>query len=901
MRHFELLPDHARPPVQTANSNIVSVLLDRELTNRVAALAREHGCSLFMTALAALLVLLRRHSGEDDIAVGTQVAGRDHVEIENLVGLFINTLVLRTDLSGQPSFQELLARVRDGVSQAFEHRRMPIERVIDIVHPERDLSRNPLFSVNFIFQRSFIHDETYGGLRLIDMPSRSAGALYDLNFFMVERPNGWRASCEYNTDLFEEATVTALLRRFETVLSGIAVDPARPISAIPVMTEAERQTLLGEWNRTEAAYPANQTVVQLFEAQVASAPDAVAVVCGPRTMTYQELNAAADALAERLQAQGFAPGRRIGVLLERSADLVVALLAVLKSGSAYVPLDPAYPAARLIHVVKDGELAALVTRSGLHERVETPGLQLVMIDAAPAPLVNGGSVPRGQPAGPDDIAYAIYTSGSTGLPKGVQIRHRSLVNLLWAMREKPGLQAGDTLLSVTTIAFDIAALEVFLPLIVGARLVIAREQETVGAELLRVLRRSGATVMQATPVTWQLLLDAGWSGDPPLKMLCGGEALPRTLADRLLATGGELWNMYGPTETTIWSSALRVEPGTDPVPIGPPIANTQFYVADQEGTLVPPGAPGELLIGGDGVAAGYIGRPELTRERFITDPFRPDPAARLYRTGDLVRLRGSGNLEFLGRSDNQIKLRGFRIELGEIEATLLRHPDVTDAVAVIGSDPSGEAGIHAYVTINAPVPIPASMLRAWVGQSLPSYMVPSFVGFLPALPRTLNGKIDRRSLPAPNDEDGSEASGSVSVEEAEPADDIQRRLVVIWRTLLGVHDITPASNFFELGGNSLLAAHLIARIETEFERRISLASLFQAATIGELAAVLRQPKRKPHLRVRPRRQAAHRCREAGVDGDQQYGSVLHFFAPAVGRAFFHRPAIVRSVARSGTA
>ena len=398
LRHFELLPDHPRPPVQTANSNIVSILLDRDLTNRVAALAREHGCSMFMTALAALLVLLRRQSGEDDIVVGTQVAGRDHVEVESLVGLFINTLVLRTDLSGQPTFPELLTRVREGVSLAFEHRKMPLERVIEIVNPERDLSRNPLFSVNFIFQRSFIQNETYGGLRLIDMPSRSAGALYDLNFFMVERPDGWRASCEYNTDLFEQATVTALLRRFETVLSGIAADPARPISAIPVMTEAERQTLLTDWNRTEAAYPANQTVVQLFEAQVARAPDAVAVVCGPRTMTYQELNAAADALAERLQAQGFAPGRRIGVLLERSADLVVALLAVLKSGSAYVPLDPAYPAARLIHVVKDGELAALVTRSGLHERVETPGLQLVMIDAAPAPLVNGGSVSHA-PAG----------------------------------------------------------------------------------------------------------------------------------------------------------------------------------------------------------------------------------------------------------------------------------------------------------------------------------------------------------------------------------------------------------------------------------------------------------------------------------------------------------------------
>jgi amino acid adenylation domain-containing protein len=830
LKHFELLPDRPRPPIQTSNGDIVSVLLDRGLTAALTDLSRRSGCSLFMTALAALFVLLHRHTGEDDIALGTQVAGRDDVELESLIGLFINTIVLRGDVGGDPSFIALLERVRATVTEAFEYRSIPTETLIEIVQPDRDRSRNAMFSVNFIFQRSFIANATYGDIRLVDMPSRSAGALYDLNFFMVERPDGWRASCEFNTDLFDRATVVAMLRRFEVLLRGAAADPTQRISCLPVLTEDERRRVITEWNRTEAAYPCDATVAELFIAQARRTPDAVAIVCDETTLTYRDLDLATEQMAGDLVVRGHAPGKRVGVCLGRSADLVVTLLAILRAGGTYVPLDPTHPAERLRHVVADAVLTAIVAATELAEVLGASGVPMVQ------PHGNGGNTPVNAPAA--DIAYVIYTSGSTGQPKGVAVRQRSLVNLLWAMRHRPGLTADDTLVAVTTVAFDIAALEIFLPLITGARLVIAREQEAAdGRALARLLRRHRATVLQATPVTWQLLLDAGWQGDPRLKMLCGGEALPRPLATALLATGGALWNMYGPTETTVWSAVAPVEQGNGPVPIGPPIANTQFYVLDKYGNLAPPGAPGELYIGGDGVAAGYFNRPELTRERFIADPFGGAEDARLYRTGDLVRQRTNGSIEFLGRTDHQIKLRGFRIELGEIEAALLGQPGIAEAVAVAGRDAIGDPTVVAYTAGRWPAAerdAVATELRRRLADALPSYMVPAAIVALDALPRLPNGKIDRRSLPAPQVRSAESASG------AQPLDQVEEKLAAIWRSLLGVDAVGLHSDFFELGGNSLLAARLLARVDAEFERRVSLATLFQASTLQQFAQAVRE-------------------------------------------------------------
>lgn len=831
--YFELPSDLPRPPVWANDSAIASRLLPRSRTDALARLAMERGCTLYMLALAALLTLLHRYSGETDIAVGTQVAGRGEVETEPLVGPFINTLVLRTDLAGDPEFLELLERVRRVAGEAFEHEYMPIEVLIEILKPRRDFSRNPLFAINFIYQRSFVENRKYSHFQLIDLPSRSAGALYDLNFFMVERPEGWRFSCEFNTSLFLPATVERLLDHYDRLLLAVAAAPRTRLSGLGMMDEGERQSLLAECNASARDYPADRTLPELFAERVARAPDAVAVVGAGEQLSYRELDRASNRLARTLLQRGWGPGERVGVFLDRSPQLVVALLAVLKAGSAYVPLDPRYPAERLAHVASDARMAGVLTNAAMSPGVAGMGAPTLVLDGDDALAADDGPLPVR--AGPMDKAYVMYTSGSTGLPKGVPIHHRALTNFLCAMQAEPGLGEADTLLAVTTIAFDIAALEIFLPLVCGARLIMADEDDVVDGKRLRVLLdRHRVSVLQATPVTWRMLLDAGWQPGPGLRMLCGGEALPRALADRLLENAGELWNMYGPTETTIWSSVLRVTAGRDAVPLGPPIANTRFHVLDQRLQLVPMGVPGELYIGGDGVARGYFERPDLTRERFLPDPYSAESGALLYRTGDRVRRRPDGSLEFLGRMDFQTKLRGYRIELGEIESVLASDERVKEAVVVLGKTIAGDDTLWAYV---AKVPGDTGLglveaLRRRLSARLPAYMQPSAITLLDALPRTPNGKLDRKALPAPLQSSGRGPSA--------PLGKVERYLADLWRELLEwPGDIDAESNFFELGGHSISAARMLARVEKESGQRISLAQLFRLPSLGQVADLIR--------------------------------------------------------------
>lgn len=837
VKYFEMPLDHPRPALPSADVRMQSILLDTDVSAALVNVSRANGSSLSVTLLTGLLGLLNRYSGETDIAVGGQFSGRDEAgfDLDELVGPFSHTLLLRQDLSDDPSFAALLARVQETVQQALQHRYLDIEKLIEIVHPARDGSRNTLVSVNYYFQENYLARAEFGDLKFSDHTSSPAAAWYDLSFIVLPDTLGWRMVCEYNGALFEDQTIGRLLKHFNQLLRSAATSPEKKISSLTLLDDDEVRLLTIDSNRTAVPYPRHLTVPQLFMRQAERSPDATAVVCGERSLTYRQLDAASNRLALLLQKRGLAPASRICIFLDRSPDLMVALLAILKAGSAYIPLDPVYPAERLQHVFDNSRPAAVITRSALRDRLP-PGEATILVLDKETELTTAQTMrPLSHLPSPSDPAYLIYTSGSTGRPKGVQIPHQALVNLLWSMRSQPGIGSADTVVSVTTIAFDLVVPDLFLPLICGAKLVFAPESVVAdGRALLQLLQQHAATWMQATPVTWQLLLEAGWCGNPALKAMCGGEAMTRVLADSLLACGNELWNMYGPTETTVWSAVLRVEKGDGPVPLGPPISNTQFYILDAHGNLAPPGAPGELYIGGDGVALGYFDRPDLTRERFVPDPFRAIPEAKLYRTGDIVRMRAPGHFEYLGRADHQVKLRGFRIELGEIEAVLLQHPDIVEAVAVLGKDPSGQGALWAYAV---PRGFDAQQserlgddLRARLAQSLPGYMRPSSLMLLEALPRTPNGKIDRRSLPAPATVPGKEPTL--------PSNDIEARLARIWTGLLRLENVDTGADFFDLGGNSLLAARLMIGIEAEFGKRLSLAALFQAPTIALQAKLL---------------------------------------------------------------
>ena len=587
-------------------------------------------------------------------------------------------------------------------------------------------------------------------------------------------------------------------------------DPRHVVSALPLLSETERQRLLVKWNNTRADYPRDKCVHQLIGEQAARTPDAIAAVCGERQLTYAQLETTANRLAHFLRQRGVSTGDRVAICLERSLEMLVGVLGILKSGAAYVPLDPDFPAERIKTVIEDADPALLLTQEDVAARLGMeggrPATPTVCLDSVWHEMACQSDRPPANTAASSDLAYVIYTSGSTGKPKGVEITHRAVVNLLCSMARQPGLTAQDTLLAVTTLAFDIAVLELYLPLCVGARVVLATSEATAdGDQLLALLNASGATVMQATPATWRLLLEAGWNAPSKLKILCGGEALPRDLADALLARSASVWNMYGPTETTIWSATSRVEPGPGPVTIGPPIANTEFYVLDAKGQPVPLGVAGELHIGGDGVARGYWIRPQLTAEKFIPDPFRGDPNYRLYKTGDLVRYRPDGMLEFLGRLDTQVKIRGYRIETCEVEAVLKQYPGLRECVVVAREAAPGDTRLIAYLV--APQPAPATAdLRGFLSTKLPSYMVPSLFVPLEALPRTPNGKIDRRALPSPENAAMQHTHNGVV-----PRTPREQLLADICAEVLKVKKVGIHDSLFDLGADSLQLFQIVTR------------------------------------------------------------------------------------------
>ncbi|HEY0738822.1 MAG TPA: amino acid adenylation domain-containing protein, partial [Herpetosiphonaceae bacterium] len=697
---LELPTDYPRPPILTYEGATREQRLSLALMQQLQAVSQREGTTLFMTLLAAFYVLLFRYTGQTNLLVGSPVANRAFVDLEPLLGLFLNTLVLRADLAGQPTFRQLLHQVRETTLEAYAHQNVPFEQLLEALRPPRDPSHTPIFQVMFILQNAPGPDREQRELEIEFARVEKTSARFDLTLSLSETAEGLRVMAEYKTDLFAATTVERLLGHYQTLLEAIAVDIDQPISRLPLLTQPEAQQLQA-WN-SATTFPIHQCLHHLVEAQARQTPGALAVVLGEESLTYHDLSRRSHQLAHHLRALGAGPGQLVGVMMERSLDLLVGLLGVLKAGAAYVPLDPTYPLDRLSFIVADAQPQVLLTDDTYAAQCQLLGWQghLCMLTAA----LSNPALPDKPPhdgATPDDLAYVIYTSGSTGRPKGVAIPHRAAVNFLEAMRICPGLSAQDTLLAVTTIAFDIAVLELFLPLVVGARIaLVSREVASDGAQLAAALQASGATVMQATPATWRMLLDAGWAGNPNLQILCGGEALPRDLASRLHERCAKLWNMYGPTETTVWSMVLPVTPSEGPVPIGGPIANTQLYILDADLQPTPVGVPGELYIGGAGVAQGYLNRPELTAEKFIANPFASGRTAgdRLYRTGDRVQWQPDGTITFLGRADFQVKVRGYRIELGEIEALLLEQHTVAEAVVIVREDAAGDQQLVAYVT-----------------------------------------------------------------------------------------------------------------------------------------------------------------------------------------------------------
>ena len=782
------------------------IIFPREILQNLQRLARALQTPFRTLLLATHLRVINFLTGQTDIVTGLVTNGRPQtLDGERLIGLFLNTLPLRLTVD-TGSWKSLVQRTFAAEKEIIPHRRCPLSRVQELAGGQ------PLSETAFDFVQFHVYKNLPGyGERSFTEDHYFEANNYNLyvTFMLDADSSELQMHFDFNPNEFCPEQIALMCGYYERALRSLALDPDAPIENADLLSLEERNRLLREWNNTNADFP-NVCVHELFEQQAAKTPDAIAASFRDRHLTYRQLDDNAGALAARLRIYGVGPGQLVGIQCERSLEMLTCLLGVLKSGAAYVPLDPAYPQDRLDFMASDAGLKIILTNR----------------DADPGPLA---PTPDPQPpkAAPSDRAYVIYTSGSTGKPKGVEVLHRGVVNFLNSMRRRPGLSSADTLLAVTTLSFDIAGLELLLPLVVGARVVIAAPGDVIDfTALARLIEQSGATVMQATPTTWRGLIESGWKGGQSLKALCGGEALPAALADQLLARCGEVWNMYGPTETTIWSAIHRVTPGAESVPIGRPIDNTQVYVLNSRMQLMPTGADGELFIGGAGLARGYLGREKLTAERFPQNPF--DNAFRLYRAGDIGRFLPSGELVCGGRADHQVKIRGHRVELGEIESVLVRHPAVASAV-VAAHD--GALLVAYWVSRNGPAS--AEALRDFLAERLPAAMVPGRFVRLTELPLTPNGKIDRKRLPAPDF-----SRPELEKEFVAPRTPIEKALAEAWMNVLKIDRIGIHDNFFALGGNSLLAMQIIARLRRRMGPHVSVGALFEHPTIGSHALFL---------------------------------------------------------------
>jgi amino acid adenylation domain-containing protein len=826
---LELPTDHPRPAEPSFRGGQVAFEFSAETRLALLGFDRQKSVTVFMSLLAAWQLLLHRYSGQEDLAVGTPTGRRYRPETEGMIGLFINNLVLRARFLDDMTFEDFVGQVRQTCIDAFVHDELPFEALVAELRPTRTAGAPPFFRHFFIHRNASQSAWALPGLELEPLDQHQGTSKFDLTLSILETEHALSGTLEYSSDLFTRDTAERMARNYLALLEAALAAPTVPVGRLELLASAEREHAVSAHNRSAAAYPVELGTPGLFARQVELRPDAVALVAEDRTLTYLELDAASERLADELKGLGVGRDVLVGVCLRRSARLLVSLLAVMKAGGAYVPLDPEYPAERLTSMLEDSEAPVLISERGVVDRFSDPSARVVLLDQLP-PVETFVRTRRELPS-PADLAYVIYTSGSTGKPKGVQVTHGGLTNFLCSMQREPGITSADVVQSLTTVCFDIAALELFLPLISGAKVVLRdREVSLSPAALKASLTEHGATIMQATPITWRMLLDSGWSGTPRLKVLCGGEAMGADLAERLLATGCEVWNLYGPTETTVWSTVGRVRAKDDARIVGAPIANTQVVVTNAGLAVQPIGVPGELMIGGDGLARGYLGRDDLTAERFVASPL--GSRGKLYRTGDLAVRRADGAIEFLGRADHQVKIRGFRVELGEIEAQLARHPGVRQAVVIAREDAPGDKRLVAYCVPAAEARVASDVLHAHLKAVLPHYMIPAAFVALEALPLTPNGKVDRKRLPAPQE---APAATPVS-QDGSARNDLDRSFLAVWEAILGRTGVTIDDDFFALGGDSMMAIRLVKELKKATGIEYALSTLFSSPTIRQLVA-----------------------------------------------------------------
>lgn len=820
----------SRPRIQTITGSHITKQLDSKLTNALRELSRREGATLFMTLLAAFKTLLYRYSGQDDLVVGSPIAGRNRQELEELIGFFVNSLPLRTSLAGNPTFRQLITRVRETALGAFAHQDLPFEKIVEATQPRRSLSYAPIFQVMFALQNQPSATFKLPGLEVAPLKREYDTSKFDLTLFMNEGAGGLECWLEYNTDIFASDSIERLLEHFETLLASVVSNPDRRIANLALLRDDEQQQLLVDWNDTAVDFPARNSVHEFFEAQAAKTPEAIALMCGQRQMNYAELNQRANQVARHLRTLGVGPESRVAICLPRSIEMVTAVLAVLKAGGAYVPLDPAYPTERLAFTLEDSNARVLLTNEDLNANPPDTGARRVFVESAWAEIGKNESTNLTPLTNPSNLAYVIYTSGSTGLPKGVAIEHRSTVAFLhWVLETFTTKQLRGVLLS-TSLCFDLSVFELFAPLSCGGKAIIVEN-----ALELPELKSGDVTLVNTVPSAIAELVRIDGIPSSVETINLAGEPLVKSLVDRLYehTQAQRVLNLYGPSEDTTYSTFVVAQESPHEPTIGKPIANTVAYVLDSHLQPVPAGIPGELHLSGAGLARGYLNRQDLTAEKFIPDPFSAHPGSRMYRTGDLARYQSDGEIQFLGRIDHQVKLRGYRIELGEIESVLRGHPAVQDTVVVMHEFHQGQKELVAHLAVEKPEDEETLLreLRKHLRAKLPEYMVPSYFHLLEKLPLTPNGKIDRRALPAPD------RSRSSSTRTA-PANRVEEQLVEIWKSVLAVDEVGVNDNFFEIGGHSLLAVRLVTEIEKVLGQKLPLVSLFHNTTIESLAEVL---------------------------------------------------------------